>query len=136
MHMNARGALAAARVFSDPPINSAEITKARGEAKLPTGASWQVQGAAADLPDGTYTIAIRPHHVLPTQSGAADVALNGIVQVTELSGSESSAHFQMGHDAWVSLSHGVHPYKVGEDHQFFMDPAKAFYFAQDGRLVA
>ena len=128
--------LTAARVFSDPPINAAEITKAGDQAKLGTGTSWTMQGAAASLPDGTYTVAIRPHHVLPTQFGPEDVALNGIVLVTELSGSESSAHFQMGNDGWVSLSHGVHPYQVGEDHRFYMDTSKAFYFAPDGALVA
>lgn len=128
--------LTAARVFSDPPINAAEITKTGTEARLRTGVTWTMQGAAAGLPDGTYTVAIRPHHVLPTQNAAGDVSLNGIVQVTELSGSESSAHFQMGDNGWVSLSPGVHPYRVGEDHQFFMDASKAFYFAQDGRLAA
>lgn len=128
--------LASARVFSDPPINAAEITKTGDQAKLRTGVSWALQGAAADLPDGNYTVAIRPHHVVPVPHGANDVALNGMVQVTELSGSESSAHFQMGSDGWVSLCQGVHPYKVGEDYQFFMDANKAFYFAPDGRLVA
>ncbi|MEO0916325.1 MAG: ABC transporter ATP-binding protein [Pseudomonadota bacterium] len=128
--------LTAARVFSDPPINAAEITKTGDQATLRTGVAWTMQGDAASLPDGPYTVAIRPHHVLPTQSGPDDVALNGIVQVTELSGSESSAHFQMGTDGWVSLSHGVHPYQVGEDHRFFMDARKALYFAPDGRLVA
>ncbi|GAA6194390.1 ABC transporter ATP-binding protein [Phaeobacter sp. NW0010-22] len=128
--------LTAARVFSDPPINAAEITKTGARAELRTGVSWAMQGDAASLPDGEYTVAIRPHHVLPVRHGDDDVALNGIVQVTELSGSESSAHFQMGADGWVSLSAGVHPYKVGEDHQFFMDVQKAFYFSPDGSLVA
>lgn len=128
--------LTAARVFSDPPINAAEITKSGTEAKLKTGVSWALQGAAADLPDGQYTVAIRPHHVSPVQQSADEISLRGIVQVTELSGSESSAHFQMGSDGWVSLASGVHPYRVGEEHQFFMDPKHAFYFAQDGRLVA
>ena len=128
--------LTAARVFSDPPINAAEIVKTGDQARLPTGVSWTLQGDAAGLTDGAYTVAIRPHHVLPLRQSPDDVALNGVVQVTELSGSESSAHFQMGADGWVSLSHGVHPYQVGEDHQFFMDPRHAFYFAPDGRLVA
>ncbi|MCY4179282.1 MAG: ABC transporter ATP-binding protein [Litoreibacter sp.] len=128
--------LAAARVFSDPPINAAEITKTGDQATLHSGVAWTMQGAAASLPDGAYTVAIRPHHVLPQQSGPEDVALSGVVHVTELSGSESSAHFQMGADSWVSLAHGVHPYEVGEDHRFFMDPRKAFYFAPDGSFVA
>lgn len=128
--------LAAARVFSDPPINAAKITKTGDQAQLQTGIFWTMKGEAAALPDGTYTLAIRPHHVLPTQASATDIALNGTVQVSELSGSESSAHFQIGTDGWVSLARGVHPYRVGEDHQFFMDASKAFYFAEDGRLVA
>lgn len=128
--------LAAARVFSDPPINLAEITKTGDQAKLKTGVSWKLDGVAANLSDGTYTVAIRPHHVLPIQKSDQSVALRGIVQVTELSGSESSAHFLMGSDGWVSLAPGVHPYQIGEEHGFFMDPSEAFYFAPDGRFVA
>jgi glycerol transport system ATP-binding protein len=128
--------LAAARVFSDPPINVAEIVKSGTEARLKTGVTWDMMGEAAALPDGTYTVAVRPYHVMPAASSANDVALSGTVQVTELSGSESSAHFQMGDDAWVSLAHGVHPYHIGQDHEFYMDTSKCYYFAPDGRLVA
>ncbi len=128
--------LVAARVFSDPPINAAEVVKSGAEARMKTGVTWSLSGAAASLPDGLYTVAIRPHHVTPFSATAEDVALKGRVLVTELSGSESSAHFELGDDGWVSLAPGVHPYKVGEDHQFFMDASKAFYFGSDGRLVA
>ena len=128
--------LTAARVFSDPPINAAEIVKTGPTARLKTGVAWDMQGKAANLPDGVYTVAVRPHHVTPVPGGSEDVALKGVVQVTELSGSESSAHFQMGEQGWVSLSHGVHPYQIGEPHRFYMDASKAFYFAPDGSLVA
>ena len=128
--------LTAARVFSDPPINAADITKSGAEARLETGVTWALEGKAAELPDGTYTVAIRPHHVTPLAGTSNDVAIDGTVQVTELSGSESSAHFQMGEHGWVSLAHGVHPYEIGKTHRFYMDASKAFYFAPDGRLVA
>ena len=128
--------LSAARVFSDPPINAARITKTGVQATFATGVSWTIEGDAANLADGEYTVAIRPHHVVPEAVSDNDVALNGTVLVTELSGSESSAHFQMGDDAWVSLAHGVHPYHVGEEHRFYMDPSKAFYFAPDGKRAA
>ncbi|QGX97584.1 ABC transporter ATP-binding protein [Roseovarius faecimaris] len=127
--------LTAARVFSDPPINAAEIVKTGTTARLKSGVSWDMRGAPANLPDGVYTVAIRPHHVTPYATTEADVSMQGTVLVTELSGSESSAHFQMGDVAWVSLAHGVHPYEVGEDHQFYMDVDKAFYFGPDGSLV-
>ena len=128
--------LTAARVFSDPPINAAEITKTGNTAKLNTGVGWRMEGQAAQLPDGRYTMALRPHHVAPKPRSENDVVLNGTVLVTELSGSESSAHFQMGEDGWVSLAHGVHPYHVGEDHQFYMDVSKVLYFTLDGRRAA
>ncbi len=128
--------ITAARVFSDPPINTAEIVKNGNEARLKTGVSWNMFGAAANLPDGVYTVAVRPHHVTPMPASSNDVALNGKVQVTELSGSESSAHFQMGDDGWVSLAHGVHPYEIGHDHAFYMDASKCFYFDPEGGLVA
>ncbi|GAB4382383.1 ABC transporter ATP-binding protein [Albidovulum sp.] len=128
--------LVSARVFSDPPINSAPVTKRGGRMELGNGIGWTVTGAAAALADGAYTVAIRPHHVSPVRTDAARVPMIGRVQITELSGSESTAHFRMGSDTWVSLAQGVHRFNVGEDHQFFMDPDNCFYFAPDGAFVA
>lgn len=124
--------ISAARVFSDPPINMARITVSASQAQLPGGGSWSVAG----LPDGGYTVAVRPHRVSPFRTSADDVELTGRVIVTELSGSDSSAHFQHGDDAWVSLAAGVHPYQVGADHNFYMNPAHCRYFGQDGKRVA
>ncbi|MBL4749170.1 MAG: ABC transporter ATP-binding protein, partial [Amylibacter sp.] len=103
--------LASAQVFSSPPINAATITKQGATATLDAAISWPLLGDAANLQDGDYTVAIRPHHVTPTQTDQANVALSGTVLVTELSGSESSAHFKMGDRTWVSLAHGTHPYQ-------------------------
>lgn len=124
--------LTAARVFSDPPINAAQVEKRGAQATLATGVTWDLEGAAAELPDGTYTMAVRPHHVSPVPAPGT-VPLKGRVLVTELSGSDSSAHFEMGADGWVSLAAGVHPYEVGEMHDFYMDAAQAFYFDTEGR---
>ncbi|MCX7644782.1 MAG: ABC transporter ATP-binding protein [Rhodobacteraceae bacterium] len=128
--------LTAARVFSNPPINSAPVVKQGSEVRLGDTVRWTATGAAAGLADGTYTVAIRPDNVLPFPGHGASVAMRGRVLVTELSGSESSAHFALGAQNWVSLAPGVHPYEVGEDHTFYMDPAKCFYFGADGALVA
>ena len=62
--------------------------------------------------------------------------LRGTVLLTELSGSESVAHFSFGEDVWVAQSHGVHPYRLGERHTFYLDPAGHLYFGRDGNLVA
>ncbi|MEO9865304.1 MAG: ABC transporter ATP-binding protein [Yoonia sp.] len=125
------GSLMAASVFSDPPINTAVVTKAGATVSM-GDATWQT---ANGLADGSYTMAVRPHHVTPVASPQNTVALSGKVLVTELSGSESSAHFAMPGADWVSLAHGVHPYEIGEDHPFYLDPTACFYFAPDGSLV-
>ena len=127
--------LASALVFSDPPINIAPAEKRGTTVHLASGAEWTVGGDVATLRDGHYTVAVRPNHVAPDpQSGA--VRLTGKVMVTELSGSESSAHFRMGSDNWVSQAPGVHAFRVGEDHDFYLDATRCFYFAPDGALAA
>ncbi|NKB26497.1 MAG: ATP-binding cassette domain-containing protein [Rhodobacteraceae bacterium] len=128
--------LTSAQVFSDPPINVAAMTKQGTTARLGAGVEWTLAGEAAGLADGIYTVAIRPNHVTPVKHGDHNVPVKGTVQITELSGSESSAHFTFGEDSWVSLAPGVHPYKIGEDHKFFMDPSKCYFFAPDGQIVA
>ena len=123
--------LMAASVFSDPPINAAEVTK-NGALISMGDATW----AAPDgLGDGRYIVAVRPHHVTPMPTAKNIIPLSGEVLVTELSGSESSAHFRMPSADWVSLSHGVHPFEIGVDHPFYLDPSACFYFAPDGARV-
>lgn len=128
--------LTAARVFSDPPINAALVIKSGTTATLEGTASWPLGGPAASLPDGRYMVAIRPHRVSPVRQNAHDVELTGDVIVTELSGSDSSAHFRIPGADWVSLASGVHPYQVGEKHTFFMSPEHCRYFGEDGVRVA
>ena len=99
-------------------------------------ARWPAEGAARGIPDGRYTLGLRPHFVTPARAAAAQVPLSGVVQITELSGSESVAHFAVGEQVWVAQSNGVHPYRVGETHEFWLDVRHGLYFAPDGRRVA
>lgn len=125
-----------ARVFSDPPINVAEVVKEGGTLSLGQHARWPASGGASRMADGRYRLAIRPHHVTPERPGERAVPLEGKVLLTELSGSESVAHFAFGDQTWVAQSHGVHPYEIGEARTFYVDPAGCLYFGDDGRLVA
>jgi glycerol transport system ATP-binding protein len=45
-------------------------------------------------------------------------------------------HFDMQGQTWVSQSHGVHGFAVGENAAFRLDVARGLYFAPDGRCVA
>ncbi|MEM8776997.1 MAG: ABC transporter ATP-binding protein [Pseudomonadota bacterium] len=127
--------LVSARVFSDPPMNLAPVKK-QGNAIHLGNLHWPATGAAEGLRDGVYTVGIRPHHVTPHAANGASVLLNGEIQITELSGSESVAHFSLGESTWVSLSAGAHPYEVGQSQEFFFYADHCYYFDEDGSLAA
>lgn len=126
--------LETAQVFSEPPMNTAPVTKHGHSFVLDDGANWDVPAALGSLADGHYTLGIRPHNVRPDDGGPG-VAVGGRVQVTELSGSESVVHFTLGQDSWVSLAHGIHQIEVDSAATFRFDPADCFYFARDGRRL-
>jgi glycerol transport system ATP-binding protein len=126
-----------AQVFSDPPINLARVSKQGRDFVLSDRVRWRAAEAAQDLADGDYTVGIRPHFITPSAASAGETPITGKVQITELSGSESVAHFDIGDGrTWVSLSNGVQPYQIGTEHQFWIDTERCLYFAPGGRLAA
>lgn len=127
-----------AQVFSEPPMNTATVRKTGDRMDLGGIAQWGCPVVLKDRPDGDYRIGLRPHHVTPHAGGAEDghVKISGEVLVTELSGSESTVHFRVGPETWVSLAHGIHSIGVGETAELFADLGRAFYFGADGDLIA
>jgi glycerol transport system ATP-binding protein len=128
--------LLSAQVFSDPPINTTRVKK-QGKNLIVFGEiKWPVADRHLKLSDGTYDIGLRPHHVTPTKETDASGTINGKVLVTEISGSESVVHVDVGGQTWVSQAHGVHPYRVGEPTVLYADTSHALFFGEDGKLVA
>jgi glycerol transport system ATP-binding protein len=127
--------LVTARVYSDPPINTAQVEKRGGRIRLSAHVSWPAQGRLAALPDGSYTVGLRPHHVLPSAGANGGVPVDCKVLISEISGSESVVHFDLEGLTWVSLSHGVHAFRVGESARFALEVERCLYFAPDGARV-
>jgi glycerol transport system ATP-binding protein len=127
--------LATAAIFSEPPINRVEVTKAGDTFRRPGGNGWPVPPRLAGVPDGSYTLALRPHHVTIGGGHGGSVAVAGQVVITEISGSESIIHFEMEGGTWVSQSHGVHRLAVDSVATFHADLAEAMLFAADGSRV-
>jgi len=128
--------LITARVFSDPPINAMAVTKQGDEILMGDVTRWPATGPIAGKADGPYTVGVRPHFVVPAKENDMAVRLEGRVQITEISGSESVAHFEIGGHSWVSQSHGVHPFQIGERHEFFLNADQCLYFGPDDTLIA
>ncbi len=76
-----------------------------------------------------------PHHIEPRKSEAATFPANGKVLVTEIPGSENVVHFDLGGEVWVSQSHGVHPFEIGEDAVLYAQIGQAIYFDVTGNRV-
>lgn len=128
--------LLSAQVFSDPPINSVGIVKTDGRFTLDGGVGWPAEGPREALPDGAYAMAIRPHYVTPFEQAANTVRVEGRVLVTELSGSESVVHFELGGQTWISQSHGIHAFEVGATASFHVDTSQCMYFSEDNERLA
>jgi len=128
--------LTTAQVFSDPPINTASVIKKGSTLTIFGGKTWPAGTAAAKLPDGPYTIGIRPHHVSPQAHGQSTGAVEGRVLVTELSGSESVIHLDVGGTTWVSQSHGIHPFQVGSTAKLHVEVDRGLFFGANGELVS
>lgn len=126
--------LLSAQVFSDPPLNVAQVVKQGGRIALPNGIGFSLSGPAAALPDGSYTWAIRAHHISP-EDHAGHATLDGKVLLAELTGSDSVIHFHLDGATWISQSHGVHPFDVGAEARLHVDVARSFLFGTDGRLM-
>ena len=91
------------------------------------------------LPDGSYMMGIRPHHVSPalTEGSGQPWRSKERFLVTELSGSESVIHFELGGRTWVSQSHGIHAFQVGEVGAVpGGDPISVFISVTDGERFA
>jgi glycerol transport system ATP-binding protein len=125
-----------ARVFSDPPLNTAPITKQGGEILIGDSIRLPAGRFGAAVPDGSYDWGIRPHHITAAARRAHLARIEGRVLVTELSGSESIVHFDLNGRTWVSQSHGIHQFEVGSTARLHVDVDESFFFDGDGRLIA
>ena len=78
---------------------------------------------------------IRPHHLTLKAKHPAAVKVTARVQVAEISGSESVIHVDVHGNNWVSESHGVHPAKVGDDAEVYINVQRCLYFSSNGDLI-
>lgn len=124
--------LTGARVFADPPINTATVKKRGDSVFLTETIHWQAPGHISGLEDGDYTIGIRPHQLKLTGPG---VSVEGNVQIAEISGSESIIRMTVEDNNWVCETHGIHDFGVGQQVDFYFDSDRCLYFDSDDAFI-
>ena len=128
--------IAAARVFSDPPLNELDVDKRGAVIVTSTGRQLPAIGVLANLPNGRYRIGFRCDDVTVGGGGAGTLSFPGTVSVTELSGSESFVHVDVGLGTWVCLVRGVHDWQPGAAAEVSVDMHRAMAFDEAGNLAA
>lgn len=124
--------LQTAQSFADPPLNTAPVRKT-GTALF--FGDQAVGNTRLEIPDGEYTVAIRPHHLSLTPGPSHTATLSVKVGSSEITGSETFIHLETGGHRWVLLTHGVHRINAGQSLNIYLDPSRFFLFGQDGALV-
>ncbi len=128
--------LTSAEVYSEPPINTAVIEKKGDHFIFNDTVNWPVKEAYKNISDGNYTLGVRPHNLSLQPNGGKQIKVNGLVKVVEISGSESMVHVSVDEHNWVSLSHGVHKFEIGEHVEMYIDIEDCLYFYKNGRRVS
>jgi glycerol transport system ATP-binding protein len=141
--------LATAGVFSDPPLNTLRVTRIGPRIRLESGITAPASGVFATVPDGSYTMGVRAHHLgvdetvfMGDASGASAspgeasgdlIRLSASVSVSEITGSESYVHMDVGTERLIALVPGVRRLEPGAYVDVLIDPRHVLLFDTDGR---
>lgn len=130
---HAPNSLRVARAFSDPPMNLIPATPLAQGVRLQGVCDLAIPlpagGAAGALTVGVRASALRVH------ARPGDVSVSGVVELAEISGSDTFVH---AHTPWgelVAQLTGVHYFELGTSITLHLDPAQAYVFGADERLV-
>jgi glycerol transport system ATP-binding protein len=141
--------LAAARAFSDPPLNvlPARFDGTRGIATLVSGtASGLASGLEVALSPAAvaavraagvneFLLALRPHQLHSEPGGCRNLTLQGTVELAEISGSDTYLHVHTAGGDVVAQWRGIHPLSLGSRAHLFLDPREFFGFTCEGAAL-
>jgi glycerol transport system ATP-binding protein len=130
--------LAAARAFSDPPLNvmPARLDRASGVAHLAAGVALPLPPrCTALIPGEEVLLAARPHSLSLTRTSPAQAEICGRVELAEISGSETYVHLAREGLALIAQAPGVHEIALNEALRLYVDPAELLGFDPTGALL-
>ena len=124
--------LRVARAFSDPPMNLISAEAAMLGVKLDAGPELSIPLPAAA--SKSLTIGVRAGALRVTQR-EGDVALQGKVELAEISGSDTFVHVETSVGEVVAQLTGVHYFDLGAPITLYLNPAQVYVFNAAGSLL-
>jgi len=125
-----------ARAFSDPPMNLVQAQAAATGISLPAGHTLALAlptGAAAAAGQAV-TVGIRAS-ALRVVPRPGDLALVGVVELAEISGSDTFVHVDTAIGELVAQLPGVHVFTLGSAITLHLNPAQVHVFDARGELL-
>lgn len=122
-----------ARAFSDPPMNLLpSVLDARGLCTVE--GTLRVPLAESLAPTGPVTLGVRASDLSVTPVPEA-LPVQGVVELAEISGSDSFVHVRAAVGDLVAQLTGVHPFALGSPITLWLDPDRAYVFDARGELL-
>ncbi len=125
--------LDAADLYHEPPFNRLKIAVKNGQCDaLPSlTLPWR---------DGEQCIGLRPDHLTLTSQCEQDIPLQCVVELSEISASETYLHLLMTPSfdmevRWIAHLDGIHNFKPGSEVTLFFNPQHLYCFDVQGGLM-
>lgn len=125
----------AAEMFSEPPINIVRGLVSGSEVTFDERTRFPLNDDLRSLPPGEYRFGVRASHISLAPRAADDIEVPMIVDLAEISGSETFLHVH--NDRFQMTVHlaGVHAYDVDAPVTLYFPTHKIYAFDREGAVV-
>nr|MDA3787134.1 ABC transporter ATP-binding protein [Desulfobacula sp.] len=124
-----------AEVFSDPPINLINCHVKKSMFHLGQNVTIPLTGHVKSLTSGDYIVGVRSNHLYISPQNKTDIAIEAILDLAEINGSETFFHVNYAGTKLVVQELGVYSKKIGSKILFYLDPTNLFVFSNTGELI-
>lgn len=125
-----------AQAFSDPAMNIVAGSIDAGGLRLGDARQVPLQHHLIGLESGNYRFGMRANHLRLIRKATTDIEFQASIDLAEISGSETFVHVVHNKEAWTVQQQGIHNYRIDEQIQVYVNPARLYVFDLDGHLVA
>ncbi|MCD4720267.1 MAG: ABC transporter ATP-binding protein [Desulfobacula sp.] len=124
-----------AEVFSDPPINLISSHVEGSVFHMGQDVSIPLTRHLKSLASGEYIVGVRSNHLYLNPQNETDIAMEAILDLAEINGSETFFHVNYASTKLVVQEVGIYSKKIGSKILFYFNPASLFVFSKTGELI-
>jgi len=125
--------------FNDPPMNFLTVEVVHRENELfgilGDQTEFRMTEHLNQMKPGHYQLGIRCNHIKLNPVTGSEIPIPGVVELADVSGSETYVHARHGDVTVMIREDGTHPHKIGEEFTFYIQPQYLFAFDLAGDLL-